>query len=102
MAIEDSTLGDLSLGDLSLGDSSLGDSSLERLLEKYGDKPLSTSYTSKTGKHSITTDNIHNDLSDYIKKIITKDVFLGKFNVFINEFDAFSDAQGKKKRCYRS
>ena len=78
-------------------DFTLGDLDTEEFLKKCGNKPLKTYYTDKYGKHDISTDAIHNDFNDYVTKIITEDEFLERFNVIINKFDAFSEAQRKKK-----
>ena len=52
---------------------SLEGTSLEDFLKKYSDKPLKTYYTDKSGKHDISTDDIHNDFADYVTKIITEE-----------------------------
>ena len=93
-SLEDTSLGDTNLGDTSLGDTSLGDTNIEKFLNKYADEPINTYYKDMT----LSADNIHNNLNDYVEKIITKDEFLQAYNVFVNEFDAFSNAQGKKSK----
>ena len=91
------------MGDSTLGDSTLGDLHLKTFLDSYINESIDTYYSDRTNKYPSDTLDIHNNLNDYVNKIITRDEFLEKDNVFINEFDKFSDAQKKeKKRCYRS
>ena len=101
--IDDEQINDLVdkiLRGTNIRDTSLGDTDIEELLQKYNDAPpLCTYHIDKSGKkHYISKDDIHDDFVDYVNKVITEDEFLQKFNVFINEFDAFSKAQGKKTK----
>ena len=64
-------------------------------------EPITTFYKDSGIKYDIDTKKINNSLIKYNNKKITGDNFLRIYNVFINDFDKFSNAIKKKHSSFR-
>ena len=61
-------------------------------------EPIKTYYISDTsGNRNIDTKKINETLINYIDGKITQNKFLQIYNVFINDFDKFSNIRKKKQ-----
>ena len=78
-------------------DSDSEDLDIKSFYKKYEKKSIKTFYKDSSGKHNIDTTEINNDIKDYINGMIFKYDFSQKYNAFINNFNIFRRAQGKKR-----
>ena len=71
---------------------------LESFFKKYENKHIKTFHKDSGIRNSIDTDEINNNIKDYIDGIIFKYNFSQKYNTFIDSFNKFESIQEKKKR----
>ena len=96
--IKDTGQKDVGLEDIDLKYTSLKNININKFFEKYNEKSLSTYHIGKIGRHNIDTTDIHNNFNDWITKIISRDEFLKKFNMFINKTDALNSFKRSKPK----
>ena len=78
-------------------DSASEDSDIKCFFKKYENKPIETRHNSDiSGSDKIDTKEINSALANYVNKKIMGEEFLQIYNVFINDFDKFSEVMNKK------
>ena len=78
-------------------DSTSKDLNLNNFFKEYENEKIKTFHKISVTKYDIDNYEINDDIKDYIKEIITKDVFLKKYNDFINKFNLFKKTKKVKE-----
>ena len=81
-----------------LNSEDLSPKNLESFFKKYENKHIKTFYKNFGKRCDIDTDEIDNDIKDYIDGIIFEYDFSQKYNAFIDNFNEFEKIQEKKNR----
>ena len=84
--------------DLDPQDSAPESENLESFFEKYENKHIKPFYKVFGVRYNIDTDEINNDIKDYINGIIFKHDFSQKYNTFSDSFNKFERIQEKKSK----
>ena len=71
---------------------------LKSFSKRYENESIKTFYKNFGKRYDIDTDEINNDIKDYINGIIFEYDFSQKYNTFIDDFNEFEKTQEKKNK----